>query len=69
MTGSLSVTTAHSMTMKFRRNAEMTERASLSFVQSSELAVEVMDADYRMHYTQSESLRTRLILICENENL
>ena len=38
MTGSLSVTTAHSMTMKFHSNAEMTERASLSFVQSSELA-------------------------------
>ena len=68
MTGALSVTTAHSMTMKFHRNAEMTERAS-SFVKCSELAVEVMDADFRMHNTQSESLRTRLILslICENE--
>ena len=36
----------------------------------SELAVEVMDADFRMHNTQSESLGTRLILlslICENE--
>ena len=67
MTGALSVTAAHSMTMKFHRNAEMTES---SFVKCSELAVEVMDADFRMHNTQSESLRTRLILlslICENE--
>ena len=67
MTGSLSVTTAHSMTMKFHRNAEMTTESS--FVKCSELAVEVMDADFRMHNTQSESLGTRLILslICENE--